>query len=503
MLALETAPALRLPPIPVETVARPACPGPARGETAGQGRVTICLDARGQVRQVQLHLLDLCGVETLLEGRAIAEIPEAVQRLCGLCPVSHHLAAVKAMDRIAGYDRLTPTAEKLRRLMQYGQIVQSHAVQLYHLAEPDLLLGFDSEPARRGLVDVARAFPQLATEGVLMRRFGQEVVRAITGGRLRGAGGRCLGHAAPAAARGPRSAARRCRSGDRLGGGGAAGAGTAARHQPGLYDHPAETGGNLLALVGASGAVDFYDGRLRARDARGATLFDAVPAAAYRGVLAEPSGPGGPHLRALGPETGWYRVGPLARLQVCDLLTSEKAETERQRLLAPGDGKPLQGSVFHHGARLVELLHAAELIRDLLDDPELLGTDLMADRGAPQREAVGVIEAPRGTLLQRYEVDEAGRIRRCTLLLSTRNNSRAMDAALQGVAAQYCDGRRVTEDLLAHIEVAIRAFDPCLSCAAHALGQMPLSVELIDAGGAVVSGLRRGADGGVSCCVRS
>ncbi|WP_444462034.1 hypothetical protein [Rhodobacter capsulatus] len=162
--------------------------------------------------------------------------------------------------------------------------------------------------------------------------------------------------------------------------------------------------------------MDFYDGRLRARDARGATLFDAVPAAAYRGVLAEPSGPGGPHLRALGPETGWYRVGPLARLQVCDLLTSEKAETERQRLLAPGDGKPLQGSVFHHGARLVELLHAAELIRDLLDDPELLGTDLMADRGAPQREAVGVIEAPRGTLLQRYEVDEAGRIRRCTLL---------------------------------------------------------------------------------------
>ncbi|WP_031326327.1 Ni/Fe hydrogenase subunit alpha [Rhodobacter capsulatus] len=503
MLALETAPALRLPPIPVETVARPACPGPARGETAGQGRVTICLDARGQVRQVQLHLLDLCGVETLLEGRAIAEIPEAVQRLCGLCPVSHHLAAVKAMDRIAGYDRLTPTAEKLRRLMQYGQIVQSHAVQLYHLAEPDLLLGFDSEPARRGLVDVARAFPQLATEGVLMRRFGQEVVRAITGGRLRGAGAVPGGMRRPL----PRAARDQLRADVDQVIDWAAGALRVLERlhgtNPAFYDHPAETGGNLLALVGASGAVDFYDGRLRARDSRGATLFDAVPAAAYRGVLAEPSGPGGPHLRALGPETGWYRVGPLARLQVCDLLTSEKAETERQRLLAPGDGKPLQGSVFHHGARLVELLHAAELIRDLLDDPELLGTDLMADRGAPQREAVGVIEAPRGTLLQRYEVDEAGRIRRCTLLLSTRNNSRAMDAALQGVAAQYCDGRRVTEDLLAHIEVAIRAFDPCLSCAAHALGQMPLSVELIDAGGAVVSGLRRGADGGVSCCVRS
>ena len=465
--------------------------------------MTIRLDAGGALQQVQLQLLEQCGVEPFLEGRAIAEIPEAVQQLCGLCPVSQHLAAIKAMDRIAGYDRLTPTAEKLRRLMQYGQIVQSHAVQLYHLAEPDLLLGFDSEPARRGLVDVARAFPQLATEGVLMRRFGQEVVRAITGGRLRGAGA-VPGGMRRRLARADRDQLRAdvdqvidwavgaLRVLERLQG-----------TNPAFYDDLGAGDGNLLALVGPSGAVDFYDGQLRARDARGATLFDAIPAAAYRGVLAESSGPGAPHLRALGPETGWYRVGPLARLQVCDLLTSEKAETERQRLLAPADGKPLQGAVFHHGARLVELLHAAELIRDLLDDPELLGADLMAERGAPQREAVGVIEAPRGTLLQSYEVDEAGRVHRCTLLLSTRNNSRALNAALQGVAARYCDGSRVTEGLLAHIEVAIRAFDPCLSCAAHALGQMPLSVELIDAAGTVVSGLRRGADGGVSCCVRS
>lgn len=500
MLARETVPPLRMPPIPVTSACRPACSGPER---EGQGRVTIRLDAGGALQQVQLQLLEQCGVETFLEGRAIAEIPEAVQQLCGLCPVSQHLAAIKAMDRIAGYDRLTPTAEKLRRLMQYGQIVQSHAVQLYHLAEPDLLLGFDSEPARRGLVDVARAFPQLATEGVLMRRFGQEVVRAITGGRLRGAG------AVPGGMR--RRLAREDRDQlradvDQVIDWAVGALRVLERLQgtnPAFYDDLGAGDGNLLALVGPSGAVDFYDGQLRARDARGATLFDAIPAAAYRGVLAETPGPGAPHLRALGPETGWYRVGPLARLQVCDLLTSEKAETERQRLLAPADGKPLQGAVFHHGARLVELLHAAELIRDLLDDPELLGADLMAERGAPQREAVGVIEAPRGTLLQSYEVDEAGRVHRCTLLLSTRNNSRALNAALQGVAARYCDGSRVTEGLLAHIEVAIRAFDPCLSCAAHALGQMPLSVELIDAAGTVVSGLRRGADGGVSCCVRS
>ena len=503
MLALETAPPLRMPrilPEPAGPAARPDQAGPDR---AGQGRVTIHLDAEGQVQRVQLQLLDLRGVETFLEGRAVADIPEAVPRLLGLCPVSHHLAAVKAMDRIVGYDRLTPTAEKLRRLMQYGQIVQSHAVQLYHLAEPDLLLGFDSEPARRGLVDVARAFPQLATEGVLMRRFGQEVVRAVTGGRRGGAGAVPGGMRRPL----PRAARDLLRADVDQVIDWAVGALRVLERlhdtNPAFYDHVADVGGNLLAQVGPGGAVDFYDGRLRARDAQGATLFDGIAAAAYRGVLAEPPGPGGPHLRALGPELGWYRVGPLARLQVCDLLTSEKAETERQRLLSRGDGKPLQGSVVHHGARLVELLHAAELIRALLDDPELLRADLMAERGTPQREAVGMIEAPRGTLLQHYEVDAADRIRRCTLLLSTRNNSRAMNAALQGVAVQYCDGRAITEDLLGHLEVAIRAYDPCLACAAHALGQMPLSVELVDAAGVLVSGLRRGADGGVSCCVRS
>ncbi|WP_444452425.1 Ni/Fe hydrogenase subunit alpha [Rhodobacter capsulatus] len=499
MLALETTP---VPRFPARMLPEPVALSEEVGHE-GRGKVTIQLDARGRVHQVDLQILALRGFEAFIEGRPYDEVPEAVQRLCGICPVSHHLAAVKAMDRIAGYDRLTPTAEKLRRLMHCGQFVQSHAVHLYHLTEPDLLLGFDNETNRRGLVDVARGFPQLATEGVLMRRFGQEVVRAVAGRRLAGAG------AVPGGMR--RALARESR--DLLRADvdqvidWAVGALRVLERlhdtNPAFYDHFGEVGGNMIGLVGRGGALDFYTGRLRARDALGATLFDGVAPAAYRGVLAEEPGPGGPHIRALGPETGWYRVGPLARLQVCDLLTSEKAETERQRLLAAGGGKPLHGTLFYHGARLVELLHAAELIRDLLDDPELLGHDLMADRGMPQREAIGVIEAPRGTLFHRYEVDDDARVRRCELIISTTNNTQAMNEAVRNVTAQYFDGSEITEGLLGHIEVAIRAYDPCLACATHALGQMPLSVELIDAGGAVVSGLRRGADGGVSCCVPS
>lgn len=513
MLALETAPAPRMPhriaPNPA-TAAAAQGPEPPQAESQGpdsQGKVTIQLDARGRVHRVRLQTLQSRSFERFLQGRPARDIPDLVQRLCGICPVSHHLAAVKALDRLTGHDRLPPTAEKLRRLMQYGQMVQSHAVQFYHLAEPDLLLGFDCETTRRGIVGVARDFPQLATEAVLVRRFGQDVVRAVAGGRGPGAGAvpggmrRALGREARDLLRADVDQVIDWTCGalrvlERL-----------HAMNPAFYDHFGEVGGNMIGLVSASGAVDFYDGRLRARDARGGMIFDGVAATGWRGVLGDQARPSGrmrfPHIRALGPEMGWYRVGPLARLQVCDLLTSEKAETERQRLLAVGGGKPLHGTLFYHWARLIELLHAAELIRDLLDDPEILGTDLMADPGTPRRSAVGVIEAPRGTLFHRYDLDAQDRVRRCDLVIASTNNTRAMNEALRQVAQQHFDGRAITEGLLGHLEVAIRAYDPCLSGAAHALGQSPLAVELRDAAGALVSGLRRGADGGVSCCVPS
>lgn len=496
MLDLETAPLARK----LHRIA----PGPVR---VAQGKVTIQLDEGSRVRRVRLNSLESRGFEVFLLGRDYHEVPVAVQKLCGICPVSHHLAAAKAMDRIAGYDRLTPTAEKLRRLLHYGQIVQSHALHFYHLAAPDLLLGFDTEATRRHIVDLAGEFPQLATEAILVRRFGLDLVRAIMGKRAQGGGAVPGGMNLPLS-RDARDMLRAdvdqvidwtagaLRVFERLHG-----------TNPAFYDHFGEVGGNMIGLVAASGAADFYDGTLRARDAQGGTIFDGVDPLGYRSVLSKSATARGarhlPHIRALGPETGWYRVGPLARLQVCDLLTSEKAETERQRLLAVGGGKPLHGSLFYHWARLIELLHAVEVIRDLLDDPGICSREVMAERGTPRRQGAGVIEAPGGTLFHHFEVDENDHVLRCDLTVATANNTRAMNEAIRKVALQYCDGREITEGLLGHIEVAIRAFDPCLTCATHALGQMPLAVELVDAAGAVVSGLCRGADGGVSCCVPS
>ena len=476
--------------------------------TEGHGKVTILLDDRHQVRQVRLNIAEIRGFETFIEGRPYWEVPAAVQRLCGICPVSHHLAAVKAMDRIAGYGALTPTAEKLRRLMHYGQIVQSHAVHFYHLAAPDLLLGFDGAARRRSLVGVREDFPQIATEGVLVRRFGQEVVRATAGKRVHGVGAGIGMGAVPGGMARPLSPEDRevlrgdvdqvidwaedaVRMVERL----------FATH-PDFYAGFATAAGNMLALVGPDGGADTYDGTLRARDAAGAVIFEGVAPSQYRSVLQDVARPGSdvkyPHLRGLDAQIGWYRVGPLARMQVCDLLTSEKAETERQRLLAVGAGKPLHGALFNHWARFVELLHAAEKIRDLLDDPAICGLDLMADKGPRQPEAVGVIEAPRGTLLHHYSVDENDRVTGCHLLVSTASNTQAMNEAIRHVAVRHLDGPVVTEGLLAHIEVAIRAYDPCLSCATHALGQLPLEVELRDAGGRWLSGIRRGANGGVA-----
>ena len=461
----------------------------------GHGKVTILLDENNRIHQVRLHIVEFRGFEAFIEGRPYWEIPVTVQRLCGICPVSHHLAAAKAMDIIAGYGPLTPTAEKLRRLLHYGQIVQSHALHFFHLASPDLLLGFESEVAKRNIIGVAAAFPDLARQGVLTRKYGQEVIRHIVGKRIHGTG--CI----PGGMNKALTAAERdlLRGEiDRIVAWSREAVGLARRlheTQPEFYGRFGESRANMMGLVNADGALDFYHGGLRAKDADGATIFDHADYSTYPKLLREEIKPWSymkfPHIRSLGAEKGWYRVGPLARVQIADLLPSPQAEEERKTFRAAGGGKPVHGALFYHWARLIEMLCAAELLRDLLADPEIVGTDLMADKGPRREEGIGVIEAPRGTLIHHYRVDENDLVTFCNLIVSTTNNNQAMNEAIRVVAGQFLDGREVTEGLLNHIEVAIRAYDPCLSCATHALGQMPLEVELVDADGALVSRARK------------
>jgi len=461
----------------------------------GHGKVTILLDERNRVRQARLHIVEFRGFERFVQGRPYWEAPVLVQRLCGICPVSHHLAAAKAMDLIAGVDRLTPTAEKIRRLMHYGQTLQSHALHFFHLCSPDLLFGFDADPLVRNIVGVARKYPQLAVQGVMLRKYGQEIIKATAGKKIHGTG------AIPGGVNKNLSTAERdvfLKDLDQILDW-ARGALKLARDY--TTAHLQELAGfgsfdsNHLSLVRADGALDLYHGNLRAIDAAGGKIFDQVDYQHYADYIAEEVKPWSymkfPFIKSLGPEQGWYRVGPLARINACDFIDTPEAEAARREFLALSQGKPSNVTMGYHWARMIELLHAVEKIRDLLHDPDLQGRDLLL-KGQRRPEAVGLIEAPRGTLFHHYRVNERDQITMCNLIVSTTNNNTPMNRAVEKVARDRLSGVNITEGLLNEIEVAIRAYDPCLSCATHALGQMPLLVELRDHAGRLLDRKARG-----------
>ena len=462
----------------------------------GHGKVTLLLDENDHVQQVRLHIVEFRGFEKFIQGRPYWEVPVMVQRLCGICPVSHHLAAAKAMDMIVGA-RLTPTAEKIRRLMHYGQILQSHALHFFHLASPDLLFGFDAEPARRNVVAVIAEQPELAKKGVLLRKYGQEVIRVTAGKRVHGTGAIPGGvnksltteeraylqedvYRAIAWSREAVDVVHRLHESNRA-----------------RYDAFGTFRSSMLSIVAPDGGLDLYDGSLRARDADGRILVDRGDCSRYWELIFEEVKPWSymkfPFLRSLGPEAGWYKVGPLARVQNCDRIDTPLADAARREFLDCFGGVPVHAPLAYHWTRMIEMLFAAEQIKDLLHDDDLLGADLVA-QGSRTERGVGVIEAPRGTLIHHYRVDEQDIVTRANLIVSTTHNNQAMNEAIRQVARSYLDGRRLTEGLLNHIEVAIRAFDPCLSCATHALGQMPLAVELVDAEGAVIDRLLKGGE---------
>jgi NAD-reducing hydrogenase large subunit len=251
-------------------------------------------------------------------------------------------------------------------------------------------------------------------------------------------------------------------------------------------------------MLRADGAFESYHGGLRARDPDGETIFDRVDCRDYEQVLREEVKPWSymkfPFIASLGPELGWYRVGPLARVNNCDRFDTPLAEQERHDFMAAGEGRPLQAALATHWARLIELLHCAEAIKEVLHDPDLLGRELRL-RGEMRSKGIGVLEAPRGTLFHHYEIDGDGLVRKANLIVSTTNNNQVMNESIRQVASHYLDGKELTEPLLNQIEVAIRAFDPCLSCATHAVGKMPLEIELVNAAGRVVDRIHKRATG--------
>ncbi len=453
----------------------------------GHGKVSILLDENNKVTQARFHIVEFRGFERFIQGRPYWEVPVLVQRLCGICPVSHHLAAAKAMDVIVGADKLTPTAEKMRRLMHYGQILQSHALHFFHLCSPDLLFGFDADPKIRNVIGVALKHKDLAVQGVMLRKYGQEIIKATAGKKIHGTG------AIPGGinknlsiterdvflkdikqildwARGALKVAKdyTVENLDKL--------------KPfGSFES------NHLSLIRKDGAMDLYHGNLRVIDAEGNKIFDHVDCSNYLDYIVEGVKSWTymkfPFIKSLGPEKGWYRVGPLARVNTCDFIDTPEAEKARQEFMAVTDNKPNNITMAYHWARMIELLHSVEKINDLLNDPDLQGNDLVV-KGERRNEGIGLLEAPRGTLFHHYKINDDDQIVMANLIVSTTNNNEPMNRAVQKVAADHIDGvPDITEGLLNHIEVAIRAYDPCLSCATHAMGKMPLKVTLFDCEG--------------------
>jgi len=458
----------------------------------GHGKVTIHMDDENQVVQSRLHIVEFRGFERFIQGRPYWEAPVLVQRLCGICPVSHHLAAAKAMDVIVGAgtgNGLTPTGEKMRRLMHYGQIFQSHALHFFHLASPDMLFGIQADPNVRNIIGVILEHKDLAVQGVMMRKFGQEIILATAGKKIHGTG------AIPGGINKSLTEEERdafLHGEDPLNvdkmiewslGALDFFKGYHSENKE-LVDNFASFPSSHLSLVRNDGAMDLYHGVLRAVDSEGKKILHDVDYQDYVDYIGEGvktwSYMKFPFLKEYGKKKGWYRVGPLARMNTADFIPTALAQKEHEIFKAYTHGKPNNMSMHMHWARLIEVLHSAEMMKELLNDPDITGDKLIV-KGKKINEGVGVLEAPRGTLFHHYKINDDDQIEMANLIVSTTNNNTPMNLAVRSVAEDYMNGHAViSEGMMNAVEVAIRAYDPCLSCATHALGKMPLEISVFN-----------------------
>ena len=460
----------------------------------GHAKITIHLDDAGVVDRARFHVTEFRGFERFCVGRPFTEMAGLSARICGICPVSHILASSKAGDRILAVT-IPPAAEKLRRLMNLGQITQSHALSFFHLSGPDLLLGWDASPAERNVFGLIKANPELARGGIRLRQFGQEIIEALGGRKIHPA------WSVPGGVREPLSMACRDELARRVPEARSIALDALERFKSMLdrFGEEVEVFGRFpslfLSLVGKDGNWEHYDGMLKVVDAEGKPVVEEIEPRRFGEIIGESvesdSFLKSPYFKPLGYPQGVYRVGPLARLNVCKRMGVPLADRELQEYRQRGAGTTVTASFFYHYARLIEILAATELIERLLDDPETLSERLRARASINQLEGVGVSEAPRGTLFHHYRVDENGLLQKVNLIIATGQNALAMNQTITAIARYYIKGPKIPEGVLNRVEAGIRAFDPCLSCSTHATGQMPLVIRLLAADGTVLDEVHR------------
>jgi NAD-reducing hydrogenase large subunit len=462
----------------------------------GHGLITVHLDKAGRVKEARFHVTELRGFERFCVGRMLWEMPALTARICGICPVSHLLCSAKACDAILGV-RIPRPAEKLRRLMNLGQIVQSHALSFFHLSSPDLVLGWDADPGKRHIFGVAAFDQKPALDGIRLRAFGQEIIEILGGKRIHPAWAVPGGVNNPLTEEGRDRIAAKLPEAMRI----AQDALALYEKNMGKWAEEIEYFGKFpslfMSLVGEDGSWEHYGGRIRFVDAERRIVADGLDPARYQEYIGEAVESWSylkfPYYKPYGYPEGMYRVGPLARLNCCERFGTKLADEALSRFRAQAGGKAVTASFHYHWARLVEILGALEKIEELLSDPEILSPRVRAEAGINELEGIGVHEAPRGTLFHHYVVDETGVIQRVNLIVSTGHNNLAMNRTVAQIAEHWLSGREITEGLLNRLEGGIRAYDPCLSCSVHAVGEMPLRVVLLGPDGEILAERTRGA----------
>ncbi|HPP43096.1 MAG TPA: Ni/Fe hydrogenase subunit alpha [Caldisericia bacterium] len=459
----------------------------------GHARVTIFLNDEGKVDEAYLHIDQFRGFEKFSEGRYFAEMPIITPRICGICPVSHHLASAKATDDILGVDIPRP-AKLLRELIHMGQIIQSHSMHFFELAGPDLILGWDADPRIRNVAGLIQANPELALKAVKLRRFGQRIIELVAGRRIHPT------FAIPGGvnqAFDPKSRDEILKGIDEMISYVEDGISIATKYiedNKEVCDKFASFPTGYMGLVKDDGSLELYDGKIRFMDKDGNVVKDFKDKyyLKYIGERVEDwSYLKFPYYKPLGWPEGVYRVGPLGRLNVVDKISTPIAYEHLKNFKKINDGKPVEGSLYFHYARLIEAIYGLERAREILEDPECLSKDVLLSGKVSNEEGIGVIEAPRGTLIHHYWVDEKGTIEKVNLIVATGHNNWAMSKSVENVAKGFIDGKNLTEGMLNRVEGAIRCYDPCLSCSTHAIGKMPLLIELYDSNGNLINFVKR------------
>jgi len=413
-------------------------------------------------------------------------------RICGICPVSHLIASAKACEAIMSVD-IPHTAAQLRRMLNLAQMVQSHALSFFHLSSPDLLLGMESDPAARNIFGVLAAKPELGRAGIGLRRFGQHIIELLGKKRIH------PGWVIPGGVTEPLDPAKRDEILALLPEAYAniALALTAYKRIADGFQQEIEVFANFptnyMGLVNEDDSIEFTDGTLRLIDKHGGIVDEGITASRYTEVIGEAVEPYSytkfTYYKPLGYPEGSYRVGPLARLNIAKTMGTPKADVELAEFQRIAPGLPVQSSFYYHHARLVEVLYGIEKIERILTDPLILDKHVRATAGVNRLEGAGQAEAPRGTLMHNYKVDENGLITWANLVIATGQNNNAMNRGVLQVAKHYIKDGKFSDGILNRVEAVIRTFDPCLSCSTHAYGQMPLVVTLVNAGGEVVDQL--------------